>query len=73
MIKEKVEGHDVLVGLVFDEENFYDDEKMKNGVYVEKENEIVLVNNNDDDTEGNVKQTRKRKRLRKEKASKRRR
>ena len=61
MIEEKIEGHDVLVGSVFNEENFYDDAKMKNGVCVEKEKEIVLVNDDDDDVENSVKQTRKRK------------
>ena len=37
MIEEKVEGHDVLVGPAFDEVSFDDNEKMKKGVYVEKE------------------------------------
>ena len=47
VIEEKVEGNDVLVGPVFDEKSFDDDEKMKKGVCAEKEKEIVVMNDDD--------------------------
>ena len=70
LIEGKVEGYDVLVASVYDEENFDDEAKMKKYVCVKKEKEFVLVNNDDDDVEDADKQTPTRKRVRKRKIQK---
>ena len=70
MLKEKGEGHDVLIAPVFDGENF-DDKVMKKNVCVEKEKDIVVVrDDNDHDVEDADKQSRKRKQVRKRKCHK---
>ena len=76
MIEKNVEGPDVHVAPVYDEEIFDDDEMMMKNNVVEKEKNIFQVqddDDDDDDVEDDDKQARKRKRVRKRKDAKRRR